>query len=666
MTDRCPPLCRLHPDFHMPPDVDIGANFDPDALARRLRPLGVDTFVVFAKCAYGYAYYPTKIGTPHPRLKRDMVGTAIEGFRRHGMDVPVYLNVFIDGQAAQKHPAWAVHGDPSTPKDELERAGMRTICVNSGYMAELLLPMARELVRGYEVDEVFMDTNPTFKVCYCEACMRLFGKPIPADSRDPLWPEYVRWYAERYERFFGHIAAEIHAASPDTRVLFNSKWGPDDPGPVPAHIGEVCQDLWASGLIATRYCRYFAGTGLPFDYMTGRFLHGLGDWNNNTQQSLRNTAASAIANGARFYLIDRMLPDGTLQEDSYRAMASVFPFVQERRQWVQGCGHVPELAIVTSKATVVGRAFEQFPDAQARKDRLKPADGACRLLAEHGRHFTTLAEHTAVERMAEYRCLIVPEQEGLSDRTAARLEQWVRGGGRLLLTQPTWSDDPGCFTYGLAGVRAEGLTTYEYGYIDAGSPVHVRGRFANVRPADCEVIAPAVLPMESGGEGRRFGLGLAPATRPSGYAAITCRELGKGTVIYVAGPVFRAYWDHQSPHLARILLSLIDRLVPDPLARVDTPAQVELSLLRKGSDLVIHIVNHAGRERLSGWVFPVTEYIPEIRGVTLRLRVGRRRPRITRVPSRRPVRYTVRDGYAVVKCPALREMESFVAPGYFR
>jgi hypothetical protein len=110
---------------------------------------------------------------------------------------------------------------------------------------------------------------------------------------------------------------------------------------------------------------------------------------------------------------------------------------------------------------------------------------------------------------------------------------------------------------------------------------------------------------------------------------------------------------------------MVDELLEQPVARLETPAQVELSLLRKGDDLVMHVVNHAGRERMGGWVFSVTEYIPEIRGISLRLRVGRRKPKIWRVPGHKLMPYKVSKGYAVVTCPPLHEMESFVVPGYF-
>ena len=136
-------------------------------------------------------------------------------------------------------------------------------------------------------------------------------------------------------------------------------------------------------------------------------------------------------------------------------------------------------------------------------------------------------------------------------------------------------------------------------------------------------------------------------------------------MIYIAGPVFKAYWDHQSPLLSRLVLALIDQIFSQPVARLEASAQIELSLLRKGNDLVMHLVNHAGQERLSGWVFPVTEYIPEIRGIKVMLRTGRRRLEIVRVPGKKTISCKIDKGYSTFCCPPLHEMESFFIKGYF-
>ena len=76
-------LCKSHPDFHIPADVDVGEGFDGDTYARRLKGCGADAVVFFAKCHYGHAYYDTKVGTRHPRLRKDMLAEVVRGCQLH-------------------------------------------------------------------------------------------------------------------------------------------------------------------------------------------------------------------------------------------------------------------------------------------------------------------------------------------------------------------------------------------------------------------------------------------------------------------------------------------------------------------------------------------------------------------------------------------------------
>src|SRR5262249_29460244 len=156
--------------------------------------------------------------------------------------------------------------------------------------------------------------------CYCPHCRASFGREIPVSSKDPAWQSYVRWYAERYEDFFARASRRIREARPSVDVTFNWKWVYKEPATPPPAIQTLAADLIATGTVAHAYCRYFAGTGLRFDYMTGRFMHGMGDWNSNTPESLKYTAAVTVANGGGFILIDRQLPDGSLEPRAYDAM----------------------------------------------------------------------------------------------------------------------------------------------------------------------------------------------------------------------------------------------------------------------------------------------------------------------------------------------------------
>jgi hypothetical protein len=659
-------LCKSHPDFHMPADVEIGVGFDADAYVRRLRDCGADAVVCFAKCHYGHSYYYTDVGCRHPRLACDMLRETCEAGRRRGVAVVAYYSVFLDTAAVLAHPEWAVQSTKQGEAGGFDSGNFLPVCVNSPYVDELLMPQSLEVIGGYDVAGLFFDTMTGFHPCHCPHCRRLFGRDIPESAGDPAWPEYVRWYAECFDGFFARTVQALHDAEPEVPVTFNWKWGIREPTPPPPHVGWLAADLVPTGTQASLQCRYFAGTGLPFDYMTGRFLHGLGDWNSNTPESLRYTAAATVANGGSFWLIDRQLPDGSLEERAWQAMRDTFGFVQARRDYVLGMRHVPEVGVLYAYATVVGEGLEHFPDAGARKERMKPFEGAVRLFVEHGRHFTGLSAEAFEERGGEYRAVVVPEQDVLPGSTRRWLGEYVEGGGRLLVSQSDWrpAEDPDLME--LAGGRYEGHADLPYGYFGEEEPIAVRGRFALVSPGeDAEGLCPYLPPLGAGEGGRKFGHGFAPPALADGHAAVVRRSVGAGEVIYIAAPVFRAYLDHQNPHLARLLLGLVDRLLPDPVVRVSTRAQVEVVAGRKGENLVVHLVNHSGRERLGGHWYPVTEYIPEVRDVRVAVRDAAHVGEALLVPEGEGLS-CARDGdYAEFTVPRLHVMASLLVPGYF-
>jgi len=651
-------LCRSHPDFHMPADVEVGASFDGAAFGRRLAECGADAVAIFAKCHYGHSYYPTDIGFRHPRLAKDMLREAVDGCHRHGVGVIGYYSTFLDTRAAQLHPDWAARQADGSP-----RAGNFTaVCVNSPYVDELLLPQAREIVERYDVDELLFDTMSNFEPCYCEHCKASFGGEIPLSADDPRWEEYVQWYARQFDAFFAHVAKEMHAAKPEVPIGFNWMWGTRIPTEPPPGVGRLMADDRGSGMIASLHCRFLAGTGYPFDYFTGRFLHGLGEWNSAPDVMLQYTAAGAIASGGTFYIIDRMLPDGTLDEPAYDSMDATFRFIRERAEYVTGTRHVPEIAVLHAWSTIVGDRLQFYPDRRERARRAEAFEGVSRLFIEHARHFTALPEHRLNQVVGDYPLVVLPEQEFLSDQTIRNLASYVKAGGRLLITQAA-GQAPDERLLELAGARADGFTKLDYGYIDTAPPVVVRGKFARIEAVDAEVLYAYVVPMGAEERGRAFGHGFAPPDKP-GPPAVLSRKLGRGEVVYVAAPVFKSYCNYQSYLLAGLLLELVDRLLPDPLVKVTAPAQVEMAAVRKGDDLIVHLVNHSSRERLGGYHWPVTEYVPELRDVVVRIKATCRTGSVLHVPSGR-IGTRLHEGYAELVLPRLHVMETVVVPDYF-
>ncbi len=649
-------FCKSHPDFHAPAHVAVGGRLDGHEYGRRLRECGADTVVAFAKCHYGFSYYPTRVGTPHPQLQKDMVGEIVEGCHAHDVAVVGYLSTFLDTAAVEQHPDWASRDR----EGRTEGGHYGRVCVNGPYVEELLIPQGRELLEEYDVDEIFYDTMTLFSPCHCENCRRAFGGPVPEGPQDEDWLRYVRWYRERFSEFFARVAREMHAVR-DVPCAFNWMWSARDPNSPPAGIDGLLGDDQYGGESASYNCRYWAGEGLPFEYMTGRFLAGLGDWNSGTPTMYRYAAAASIANGGGFWLIDRMMPDGSLQEEAYRTMAAPFHFIRRRLDYVRGARHVPEVGVLNGWTHLVGPDLRYFPDNEARGRRAFPYRGASDLLTTRGRHFTGLSEGALVERAADYRLIILPEQEFLRDDVADALRGYVEGGGRLLVTQSAGAG-PAPAVLELAGVSVEGFTEANHGYFAGETPVLQRSPFARIAPGTAAPLRGYVRPV---GGGARFGHGFAPPEAEGDFPAVTLNHVGQGQVAYVGAPVFESYHRYYDHHLAAVLLELVDRLLPDPIVRSEAPPNVETAVLRRGDDLLVNLVNHNARERKSAGYVSVVHHMPELHDVRLRVRCAPGVGRVLSVPEERELPFRESAGYLEIVVPRLHIMESLLLPGYF-
>ena len=93
-----------HFDFHSHGSVRIGHDPDVEGVAAALAAAGVEEIITFAKCHTGFAYYPTRIGTPHPRMRGDAFGDVLRACRARDIRVLAYVSFGIDGEAARRHP----------------------------------------------------------------------------------------------------------------------------------------------------------------------------------------------------------------------------------------------------------------------------------------------------------------------------------------------------------------------------------------------------------------------------------------------------------------------------------------------------------------------------------------------------------------------------------
>src|SRR3569623_970736 len=99
---------QIHLDFHTSEHIpDVGAAFDAENFLQVLRAAKVDSITEFAKCHHGWAYYPTKVGAPHPNLARpDLLGEMVSALNAADIEAPIYISVQWDERDARVHPEW--------------------------------------------------------------------------------------------------------------------------------------------------------------------------------------------------------------------------------------------------------------------------------------------------------------------------------------------------------------------------------------------------------------------------------------------------------------------------------------------------------------------------------------------------------------------------------
>jgi len=87
----------VHLDFHTPGFVQVGEKFDPVEFGDTLEKARVNAIAIFALCHHGYAYFPSRIATPHPGLQTDLLAGMTEELKKRGIQCIIYFSQKILG-----------------------------------------------------------------------------------------------------------------------------------------------------------------------------------------------------------------------------------------------------------------------------------------------------------------------------------------------------------------------------------------------------------------------------------------------------------------------------------------------------------------------------------------------------------------------------------------
>jgi len=631
----------------------------PEITGKRVVELALrihaNTVVVFARDAWGRAFYQSRIAPKHPKLGgRDLLRELVDEARKAGLAVVVMIghtankHLYETTDWAQRDASGRVIAMDKNPASRAEEPRWPLMCLNSPFL-DYVLEEAREVLE-YGVSGVFLDSfrympDPE-AACFCRYCEEAYrreaGSPLP---RRAEWGslEHRRCFEWRYGVLVRALR-RVKSALPEHAVLvYNSH--PAGWGGRPNRVVELARehidivfaecaeaDYQPPGFIAEMTRLTLAMSGGKPTWVSRNSFHTCLTTTATSPLAVRQGLREAfIAGGYPLYLVfsSALAQDRRVAEPA----AQVFKEIEALEGYMSGAEPVKYAAVLFSN-----RSRDLSEESWHMTD------------SPRGFYYALLWSHLPVAyisdrdldegRLAGYKLLILPNVTSMSDRAAASIERFVEQGGALIATHLTSalseSGEP-LEDFKLSstlGVSYMGLAKLPWSYIKVTGIHPVVGGFkpgdlllwgdfdrdftesrvppklawhTEVKPHDgTQVLAELVAP--AGEYGNEYENGRAPplASRPLGLPAIAAR----GRVVYFTGQLGRLFWRIGHPDLHTLITSSATWAAGKPKVAARAPETVEVSAFQRKGLLIIHLLNYTYNQKILAKLASAAEKTP--------------------------------------------------------
>jgi hypothetical protein len=575
---------QVHLDFHTALEVEsIGDQFDPKQFVETLRAGKVDTINIFARCHHGYSYYPTQVGTMHPKLNFDLLGTMIEALHSADIRCPIYSTVKWDDLSGINHPEWmCVRKDGSLNMRPVLTGqwGWSTMDLSTGY-SDYFVALLEEMIARYgnEIDGYWFDIcfpAPNYSP-WSMAKMRKAGVNLEDDAA--VWA-----YSRQQDlAFFERVTNICKQKTPRASLYYNGTTTPDMGEAIPFMTHLEVESLPTSGdtwgylhyPITARMARSY---GKEVIGMTGRFHRSWADFGGlKTQDQLDYECGTILAAGGKICVGDQLHPRGVLDPAVYRLIGKSFGRVEALEPWLIGAQPTSEVALLA-----VGKPADAAPGVSA----LHPdVEGAAQLLLEERIQFDITDANIALDR---YPVAFLPDCGKLSPAWVAKLEAYLAQGGKLVVSG-TGAFDPETGKFQLKEIPVDylGLAPTRPSYIRPDETMQGGSELASdydyVFYDQAHLVKP-VLGSICFGEikaalfNRTWEHFTSHQHAPVGDSLHSPAAVKKGSVLYLAAPLFSAYrtWDFWA--YRAMVVKLLRGFMPPSLLTMEAPGWVEGAL----------------------------------------------------------------------------------------
>ena len=584
------PRRMVHLDFHTGPEVtQVGAHFDADAFAQTFLDAHVDSVTLFAKCHHGQLYYDTERDERHPGLSKDvhLLEQQVSALHGVGIRTPIYLSVQCDEYAANSHPEWiALDENLRQVKwgGSAYSAGWQILDMSSPYQ-DYLAEQIDEVIRRFApLDGMFLDMcwdQPSSSRWARDGMLASGFDPTDDQDRSRYAAEVAHAYMRRFQDMVEpHLADDVASG-----VWFNSR-----PKTALATEAEYTRHIEIESLPSGGWgyayfpyvARFVRPLGRPTLSHTGRFYKSWGDNGGlKPAAALKYECAQILAQGMTSGVGDLLHPSGALNPVSYALIGEVYRYIESCEPFV--ADGIP----VVDVAVLVDPGLGDTPGASG--------FGTVRALQQL-RHQFDILPPTA--DFAAYRVVVVPETTEVDADVAARLQEYVDGGGAVFVSGAAGMTADGSPVLPGSGVEFHGPSPFQHVFLRPGDALGGPTGFDHVlydrslrmtATGDAEVLCGVVEPYFERSWDRFSGHEYTPTSGVlSAYAAV----VQHGRTITSAAPVLQAFGNHGAPAYRELLRGCLDRLLPDPAVRIGGPVHVESTVLRTPTALVVHVLSY--------------------------------------------------------------------------
>jgi hypothetical protein len=680
---RADSFLGIHFDFHADDDSkNIGGRTTRAMIEQVLEQVRPDYVQVDCKGHRGLTSYPTKVGHQAPSFVGDQLRLWREVTAERGVALFVHYSGVWDAEAVRRHPDWAVVNADGTRDD-------RITSPFGPYADRLLIPQMLELAEVYGIDGAWIDGECwAVKHDYSPAVVERFRAATgiaeaPKAPGDPHWFEWTEFNRQGFRDYVRHYADAIHARAPGFQVTSNWAYSDHMPEPVTLPLDYLSGDFQVNDSVnsARLAGRCLAGQGLAWDLMAwsfgGRYEEGA--WTEKSVPQLQREAAIVLALGGGFQAYFTQMRDAAIRTWQIPLMRDVAAFARARQPFCHKARAVPQVALVYSGSAYY-RSNERLFSPGGHLAALK---GILQNLLDAQHAVEISMEHHLRGRMREYPLIVYPEWPTVDPSFREELLDYVRGGGTLLVIGPR----AGRLFDDVSRVRAEGEPVEGIRWLEYGGQISaLKTRTQRVSPspvgqgsAESRVgqgFSPADPPVGQGfSPAQSVGQGFSPASSVERFAAIhesddlasdatpaaTITTLGKGRLAIAWLDLGERYLRGRTLEARGFLSDLVTRLFPDPIAVVRGTRLVDVTVMRLGGRLHVHLVNTAGpHEDEDVYAF---DEIPAVGPLEVGIRipeppstpVGQHfsAARIVRQPAGEALKVTMREGRAWVTLPRL-------------